>query len=101
MHENAVSLRVIGFVLSLILTLAAYFLIIHPEWFSLTNEVAIKVIIGLALIQATVQIFFFLDLWREKGPLWNLSVFISTISIIALIIAFSIWIIADLDMRMM
>ncbi len=101
MHEKAFSLRIIGFAISLVLTLLAYFIIVSPEWFSLSSSMAVKVILGLALTQASVQIFFFLDLWREKGPLWNLNAFLSTISIIALIIFFSIWIMNDLDMRMM
>lgn len=97
MHKK----RLIGFILSLILTMAAYAIIVNPTWFHFTNSMAIKAILGLAFAQATVQVFFFLDLWNEKGPLWNLNVFLSTLSIIAIIVWFSIWIIDNLNSRMM
>lgn len=101
MHEKAVSQRIIGFVLSLILTLVAYCIIVSPESFHLVKGTAVKAILALAFMQALVQVLFFLDLWHEKGPLWNLNVFISTISIIFIIIFFSIWIMENLDYRMM
>jgi len=93
--------RIIGFVASLILTMAAYFIIISPESVKLTIETAIYAILLLALFQATVQVLFFLDLWREKGPPWNLSAFVSTLSIIFVIIFFSIWIMDHLNYNMM
>ncbi len=100
MHEKALPQRLIGFVLSLILTLVAFFIIINPEWFHLTKPMAINVILGLAFTQATVQVFFFLDLCQEKGPMWNLNTFLATLSIIFVIIGFSIWIMGDLGHRM-
>lgn len=101
MHENAIRLRIVGFLLSLILTLVAYTIIVNPEWFHLVPPMAIKAILALAFAQALVQVLFFLDIWWEKGPLWNLNVFLSTLSIIFIIIFFSIWIMGNLDHRMM
>lgn len=96
-----VKLRTIGYLASLFLTLAAYFVITRPELFQLTVHGAVAVIIGLALCQATVQFIFFLDVWRETGIRWNLGVFISTVSLILLIILFSIWIMNNLSRNMM
>jgi cytochrome o ubiquinol oxidase operon protein cyoD len=93
MQEKPLTLRIIGFVISLILTLIAYFLIIHPGFFHLGMGMAIMAILILAVLQAMVQFIFFLNVWKEKGPPWNLGVFLSTLSIIFIILFFSIWII--------
>lgn len=99
MHRE-VSLRVKGFILSLILTFAAFFIIVNPEFFNLEIKTAVILILSLALLQAIVQLVFFIDVWKEKGTLWNLTVFLSTVSIIFIIIAFSIWIINHLNYHM-
>ena len=99
MHHK-LSLRITGFIASLILTLAAYFIIVSPEFFNFDIKIAIIVIFILALIQSFVQLIFFINVWKEKGPLWNLGVFISTVSIIFIIIFFSIWIMNHLNYNM-
>lgn len=95
------TLRIFGFVASLLLTLAAYFLITRPEFFSLGATRAVFIIFILAIIQSIIQLTCFINIWREKGPLWNLAVFVSTLAIILIIIVFSIWIIDDLTYNMM
>lgn len=101
MHGGTLTLRIIGFVLCLILTLATYFIITQPEYFDLKAKMAIVVILTLAVIQSMVQLIFFLNIWREKGAYWNLGVFISTVSIILVIVVFSIWIMDTLNYNMM
>lgn len=97
-HE--LSLRATGFIVSLLLTLATYFIIQNPGVFNFDLKMAVIAIFSLALIQASIQLIFFIDVWKEKGPLWNLAVFISTVSIIFIIIYFSIWIINHLNENM-
>lgn len=99
--NRELSQRVIGFVASLILTLAAYLIIMKPDYFSLDNKTAVIFILTLALIQSIVQLVFFINVWKEKGTLWNLIIFISTISIIFIVIFFSIWIMNHLNYNMM
>lgn len=94
------SLRVTGFSASFVLTLIAYFIMVSPEDFGLTVKMAVFFILGLALLQSLVQLIFFIDVWEEKGSLWNLSVFVSTVSIIFVVIYFSIWIITHLNYHM-
>lgn len=101
MHQHALAMRIIGFLTSLLLTLTAYCVMMYPESFHLMPDKAILAIFFLALLQATVQLLFFLDLWREEGPLWNLSFFLSTVSVIFVIIFFSIWIMDHLNENMM
>ncbi len=97
-HE--LSLRVTGFIASLLLTFAAYFIILNPEFFNFDIKTAVIVIFILALFQSLVQLIFFINVWREKGPLWNLGIFISTVSIIFIIVFFSIWIMNHLNYNM-
>lgn len=98
--EHKLSLRVTGFITSLILTLVAYYIILHPKMFNFDIKTAIITIFILALVQSLVQLIFFINVWKEEGPLWNLGVFISTVSIIFIIIFFSIWIINHLNYNM-
>ena len=99
--ENALRLRTVGFVASLILTLAAYSVIVSPDLFHLSTLSALSVIFTFAFFQATIQFIFFLDVWRETGIRWNLGVFLSTILLILVIIFFSIWIMDNLNYNMM
>jgi cytochrome o ubiquinol oxidase subunit IV len=98
--QHKLSLRVTGFIASLILTLTAYFIIISPNFFNFDIKTAIIVIFILALTQSFVQLIFFINVWKEKGPLWNLGVFVSTVSIIFIIIFFSVWIMNHLNYNM-
>lgn len=99
MHYN-LSSRVTGFLASLMLTLVAYFIILTPSFFNLDIHAAVLIIFSLALLQSLVQLIFFIDVWNEKGWIWNLGVFISTASIIFIIIFFSIWIMNHLNYNM-
>lgn len=101
MHSTTLSSRVIGFVASLILTGAAFLIIINPGFFRLDIKMAVNVILVLALLQFIVQSIFFLNLLSEKGPRWNLLVFASTLSVLVIIIAGSIWIMNHLNYNMM
>ncbi|WP_068469233.1 cytochrome o ubiquinol oxidase subunit IV [Candidatus Protochlamydia phocaeensis] len=99
--QGILTWRITGFVLSLILTFATYFIVLYPDSFYLKARQAAIVIFILALFQLTVQLIFFLNLWREKGPLWNLGFFLSTVFLIFTIIFFSIWIMDNLNYNMM
>ncbi len=100
MHRTLIA-RIIGFVASLILTVAAFIIVIHPDFFSLTMQMNILAIFLLAILQFIVQSVCFLKLLEEKGPRWNLFVYLSTISIVLVIVIFSIWIMHHLDYNMM
>jgi len=97
---HKLSMRLTGFIASLLLTLAGYFIIVSPEFFNFDTKTAAIVIFILALVQALVQLIFFINVWKEEGTIWNLGVFISTVSIIFIIIFFSIWIIDHLNYNM-
>jgi cytochrome o ubiquinol oxidase operon protein cyoD len=100
MHKT-LSSRFIGFFGSLILTLAAFLIIARPELFRFPSQIAIGVILVLAILQALVQSIFFLNILSEKGVRWNLIVFASTLSIILIIVLGAIWIMGHLNCNMM
>jgi cytochrome o ubiquinol oxidase subunit IV len=93
--------RVIGFIASLILTGSAFLIFFRPDFFHLGIKMNIVIVFVLAILQCSVQSIFFLHILSEKGPRWNLVVYASTISIIFIIIFFSIWIMDTLNYRMM
>ena len=63
--------------------------------------IIIATLLFLAVCQALIQSIFFLHILQEKKPRWNLIVFASTISIILVIVVFSIWIMNHLNYNMM
>lgn len=83
-----------GFILSLALTLAAYFAVVWQA------PVTLWVIIALAMIQLIVQMVFFLHLGQGEDGHWNLTVFFSTVAIILILVAGSIWIMNHLNYNM-
>lgn len=87
--------RLIGFIASLIFTLAAFFVIRYQMPYALLT------LLTLAILQAIAQSIFFLHILSEKGPRWNLHVYVSTIGIVIIIIAFTIWILNHLNYNMM
>jgi cytochrome o ubiquinol oxidase subunit IV len=92
--------RIAGYVLSLILTILAYFIITEPQYLGWSNGAVVTAIFVFAFLQAFVQLFCFIHVWSEEKTWWNLSVFMSQVSIIFVIILFSIWIINHLNYNM-
>lgn len=87
-----------GFLLSIALTLAAYF---SSVGHLLTRNILIPIIVGFALIQMIVQLIFFFHLAKETKPRWNLFIFLMMLFIIGIIVGGSLWIMYNLDDRMM
>ncbi len=105
MHEKlTIKPYIIGFILSIVLTLVAFFVVNQHTTSNaplFSYEVVIIIILCLAVAQLFVQLFFFLHMGREKGPKWNLAVFISFISVILMIVIASLWIMYHLNYNMM
>lgn len=101
MHSTSLASRVIGFVASLLLTLTAFLIFFCPSFFHLEMKTNIIIIFILAVLQSTAQSIFFLNVLSEKGTRWNLVVFASTISVVVIIIVFSIWVMNHLNYNMM
>lgn len=86
-----------GFVLSLILTICAFFSVTNHWW---SGKALVTVIIGLAVTQVFVQLFFFLHLGHETKPRWKLGVFLLMILVLGIIVIGSLWIMQNLNYNM-
>lgn len=89
---------IVGFVLSVILTLAAYFVVASHLF---AGWVLLLIITVLAVEQLVVQLSFFLHLGRESKPRWNLTAFISMLGVIFIVVFGSVWIMNNLNYNMM
>lgn len=96
-HHKAITSYVVGFLLSLILTLAAY---VSVSLRLVQGTPLLIVIFAFAFVQLAVQLLFFLHLGREKNPRWNGFFLISTLGIVLLVVIASIWIMNNLNYNM-
>lgn len=87
---------VIGFVLSILTTLLAYFAVVNKLW---STRVLVFVVLGVALVQLVVQMVFFLHIGR--GSRWKTITFIFTILVVLIVVIGSIWIMDNLNYNMM
>ncbi len=87
----SLSSYVIGFGLSILLTLGAFW--IAPG----LGKFATLAVVAAALMQLMVQLIFFLHLGREPKPHWNLKLFSFTLLITGILIGGTLWIMRDLS----
>jgi cytochrome o ubiquinol oxidase operon protein cyoD len=79
-----------GFILSILLTLAAFW--IAPQF----GTLAAALIIAGAILQLLVQLFFFMHIGQRDYPRSNLLVLIFTGIIIGIVIGGTVWIMSNL-----
>ena len=89
---------IIGFVLSIILTLIPYYMVVNHAVSASYTYMAVLVF---AILQFLVQVIFFLHISEEKGYKWNLSALIFTIIVLVILVLGSMWIMYNLDYNMM
>lgn len=90
----------IGFALSLILTLAAFGV---AQWHQDSghvyppHEVALLLLVCLAVIQLFVQLALFLHVGRESKPHWNLAALAFALTVVVILIGGTLWIMHNLE----
>lgn len=95
---------IIGFILSIVFTLAAAWLVwvyVSSGRTLFDRELLIGMILLLAIAQLFVQLIFFMHLADESGPRWKLGALLSAVGIILIIVIGSIWIMDHLNYNMM
>lgn len=97
-NHPSLTTYVTGFVLSVLLTLAAYFSVVND---AVTGGALVAVIVGLAIAQLLVQLVFFLHLGRESRPRLNLMMFSFMLIVVGIVVIGSLWIMHNLDYNMM
>lgn len=96
--SGSVRTYVAGFVLSLILTLAAYLIATRNTF---TGWGLVYALAALAITQLVVQLVFFLHLGRESRPRWNLTVALFAVMVVSIVVFGSLWIMKNLNYRHM
>jgi len=86
----------VGFLLSIVLTLAAYTLVTNHD---LASWSLVFALIGLAIAQLFVQMVFFLHLAKKSKPRWNLMVFLFMLMVVIIVVVGSLWIMYNLNYR--
>lgn len=95
-HRTTTS-YIVGFLLSLIFTAIPYYMVVNK---TVTGTALLATILGFAVLQMLVQIFFFLHLGRGPKPLYNVAFFVSTVGIILVVVFGSIFIMDHLHYNM-
>ena len=96
-HLGSAKSYTIGFILSLAFTIIPYYMVKNDLGAGTTLLVTV---LGYAVIQMLVQIFFFLHLGRGPKPLYNVVFFIATATFITVIVGASILIMGNLYRNM-
>ena len=95
---TAIGSYVVGFGLSLALTIEAYLLVSQHV---VTGASLTYWLLGLAMVQLVVQLIFFLHVGQEQKSHWNLVFLLSTAGIISIVVVGTLWIMNHLSYRMM
>jgi cytochrome o ubiquinol oxidase operon protein cyoD len=93
---------VIGFMLSIVLTLIAYSVVvahINSQHNSPSHRTILYVVLFLAMVQFIVQVVFFLHLGRESKPRWNTIALYFMVMVVTVLVAGTLWIMDNLDYR--
>jgi cytochrome o ubiquinol oxidase subunit IV len=88
----------IGFVLSVILTAAAFGVVL-AGW--LTGAQALYAIAGLGLVQIVVHLVYFLHMNTSSGQRWNVTAFAFTVLTAVIVIGGTLWVMHNVSMNMM
>lgn len=96
--QRMLTFYVSGFVLSVILTLVAYYFAVDS---SLAGITLIVVLVELAILQFFVQLYFFLHFGSEQKPRWRLLTLVFMMCFVLIVVLGSIWIMHNLNYRMM
>jgi len=92
---------VIGFVVSIILTVIPFFLVMFPDVFGFNSGVIILCITLFGLTQVLVHLVFFLHMNSSSDQAWNVVSLLFTIFCIVFFIGGSIWIMRSMHFYMM
>lgn len=88
----------IGFTASLLLT-SLSFLLVAKE--ILSGHILAYTLIGLGILQAAIQLRFFLHLGQEARPRWETLIFYFMLLLLMIVAFGTLWIMSDLNDRMM
>jgi cytochrome o ubiquinol oxidase operon protein cyoD len=87
-----------GFVLAVILTVAAFGLVMTG---TLTGQNALFAIAGLAVVQIIVHLVFFLHMNTSSTQRWNVTAFAFTVLTAVIVVGGTLWVMHNVSINMM
>lgn len=102
-HVPSVMNYVVGYLCSMLLTIAAFglaYFYVHAEYKSFSSTFLVQVIATLSLAQLAVQAIFFLHVSGRKEERFNFMAFVFTLYTVAFIVIGSLWIMNNLNENM-
>ncbi|EKT4523340.1 cytochrome o ubiquinol oxidase subunit IV [Pseudomonas putida] len=97
-NHGSVKSYAIGFILSIILTAIPFGLVMYP---SLPKNLTVLIVVAMAVIQVVIHLVYFLHMDRSKEQRSNVSTFLFTTLVIALLVGLSLWIMFSIHIEMM
>jgi len=90
-HEHTASIKayVIGFILSIVLTIIPLVLVLNHM---MAKSVLLPVILIAAVLQFVIQLFFFMHIRDGEGPRYNVMALILGLIFVVTIVVGAIWI---------
>ncbi|MRS15693.1 cytochrome o ubiquinol oxidase subunit IV [Enterobacteriaceae bacterium RIT691] len=96
--HGSVKTYMTGFVLSIILTLIPFAMVMNG---SASHIAMIGCVLAAAVVQIVVHLVCFLHMNTKSDEGWNMTAFVFTVLIIAIVVIGSIWIMWNLNYNMM
>lgn len=93
---NPLTLYLIGFSLSLVLTLAAFGSVLGYQSGALPREAVIPELIFLAVLQLLAQVVCFLHLSEERAPRWRLIALLLALLMAGILMGGTMWIMENI-----
>lgn len=97
-YHGTLSAYIVGFISCLVLTGISFSLVVTK---ALDGDNLLYALALLAIVQAFFQLLCFLHLGQEAKPRWESIIFWFMTLVLLIIVAGSLWIMYDLDERMM
>src|SRR3989344_2216581 len=91
---------VLGFLLSIVLTLVAFGLVqqhVFTDHVFPSHTLAVLVLVVLAVVQLFVQLILFLHVGKEEKPRWNLLALLFALLVVFIVVGGSLWIMQNLQ----
>lgn len=95
--HSKLSTYVVGFLLSLLLTIMPFLIVYYH---TVHGALLVAAIIFFAILQLFVQMEFFMHLGEEGRPRWKNMAFVFTIIVILMVVVGSLWIMHNLNYHM-
>ncbi len=97
-YHGSLTSYIIGFLASLFLSIASFYLVVTKV---VQNPLLVFTLVTFALVQAIFQLVFFLHVGQEAKPRWDTIVFFFMVMVLVIIAFGSLWIMHDLNDRVM